>query len=26
MNDAVLKSPVTVSLRAKRKILYKQPH
>jgi len=25
MNDAVLKSPVTVSLRAKRKILYKQP-
>jgi len=26
MNDVVLKSPVTVSLRAKRKILYKQPH
>jgi len=26
MNDAVVKSPVTVSLRAKRKILYKQLH
>jgi len=26
MNDAVVKSPVTVSLRAKQKILYKQPH
>jgi len=26
MNDAVVKSPVTVSLRAKRKILYKQSH
>jgi len=26
MNDAVVKSPVTVSLRAKRKILYKQTH
>jgi len=26
MNDAVVKSPVTVPLRAKRKILYKQPH
>jgi len=26
MNDAVVKSPVTVSLLAKRKILYKQPH
>jgi len=26
MNDAVVKSPETVSLWAKRKILYKQPH
>jgi len=26
MNDALVKSPVTVSLRAKRIILYKQPH